>query len=227
MPKLDPELKQKLLKEGKWAEFTIYRQDLKDGGMLNADAHHAAVNKFFDNVPKPIRRKVKPKDPPPPTKEEKTAGVTVKEYTGSLPPLPLVQSDTFDDKKCTEVESVRWVADNMMVENPRHEDCPSAAAWGMLGQCRSSMISQSDFWKQTFPKLLPSRTEMEKERDGATSESKAMEVINKLLEFKEEAEGAEPVEDATVSISGGIIEPVPESTTTSTEERPDWTKGEF
>lgn len=232
MPKLDPELKKQLLDEGRWAEFKLYREDLKEGGVSNVEAHHQAVAKFFDNVPPPKKRSSPPKaPPPPPTKEEvaASADVKVKAYTGNLPSLPMVKSDTFDDKKCTEVEAVRWVADNMMVENPKPEDCPSAAAWGMLGQCRSSMISQSDFWKQTYPKLLPSKTEMEKARDGASNESKAMEVIDKLLDFKEEAENAEPEEEATVSVSGGIVGEIPDSvTTTTTETAPtSWSEGEF
>lgn len=148
---------------------------------------------------------------------------TIKNYTGDLPALRRVKKNQFEGKKCSEVEAVRWVADNMELEDPDPADCPSAAAWGMLSQCRNSAMFKSEFWRHTFTKLLPSKAQIDKEENTVPDESLAMGVIEDLLVIKKEAEDQDP----TVSISGGIVGDVPESVTTSTEFSPTWREGEF
>jgi hypothetical protein len=99
-----------------------------------------------------------------------------------------VQSADFNGRVSSEVESVRWVAANMKVVDPSPKDCPSAAAWGLLSQCRDSMVSESEFWKLTFPKLLPSRAQMEAlELDKLPDVGRADEVIKELLQFRRDA----------------------------------------
>jgi len=105
----------------------------------------------------------------------------------SLPALPEVSSSDFGGRKASEVEVIRWVASNMEVVDPAPVNCPSAAAWGLLAQCRSSMIARSEFWKQTYPKLLPSKAQLDKEDEAVTDESKAVEVIQELLSFRNES----------------------------------------
>jgi len=112
----------------------------------------------------------------------------LRRYVGDLPSLPPVSKLDFDGKQCSETQSIRWVADNMQVTDPDPADCPSAAAWGLLAQCRESITSRNDFWKQTFPKLLPTKAQMEKKGDGKPNEARTMEIIDEMLQFKEEAE---------------------------------------
>ena len=259
MPKTDPKLKDQLMDEGRWGEFVKYRQDLKFKGHTNMEAHQMALDKFFDNPPVKEKKKAaskksskkssgggEPNPPAPPPKgssppiyptnsvkgsaNERPREPKVKAHPGDLPRLPAVRSGDFDGKKASEVEAIRWVADNMQILDPKPKDCPSAAAWGLLAQCRDSAIAQSDFWKQTFPKLLPSRTQMEQERDAAPDESKAKEVIEDLLRFgrkakEEEVEEAgtidlpEPREEAKEDENG--MEVVEEEETVATE----WKKG--
>lgn len=112
---------------------------------------------------------------------------------GVLPPLPPISADTFNGKVASELDAARWVGANMEVTDPSIEECPSAAAWAWLSQCRSSIISKADFWKITVPKLLPSKAQMDSGQDpDAVDEGKAVEVIDRLLKFsdvKEESDG--------------------------------------
>jgi hypothetical protein len=261
MPKIAPELKQKLLEQGKWSEFVLYRQTLKEGGMVNADAHNQAVEHFFGYLPevtterkiikkskKPIKQKVSVEPPPPQSADNGKDGggsesspgpppsspiPAVKDYIGNLPRLVEVKSGDFDGKVASEVEAVRWVADNMEVLDPRPKDCPSAAAWGLLSQCRQSLQARSDFWKLTYAKLLPTKAQMEKEQDALPDESKAKEVIEDLLRFGREARGEKEPEKKDMAEEEAVLEvdiieadPVEISETATTGFK-EFKKGEF
>lgn len=139
---------------------------------------------------------------------------SVKNYVGSLPPLPSVGHGEFDGRRASEVEVVRWVASNMQVEDPCSSDCPSAAAWGLLAQCRESVVARSDFWKTTYPKLLPTKSQMEQEQKRGPDEGRAKAVIEDLLRFGREArdggDKSEPeasvIEGEGDAVSGGEVE---------------------
>ena len=75
--------------------------------------------------------------------------------------------------------------------DPSPDDCPSAAAWGLLASCRKSPSAKADFWRNTYPKLMPTRAQLEKdEKSGTKDLSKAREVIEDLLEFGRKAREA-------------------------------------
>jgi len=227
MPKTSPELKEQLLKEGRWGEFIRYREELKEGGMVGIEAQQKALDKFFDNPPEAARyrktrakpnTKAKPKGSRGYTVNEHPSETKVKGHVGDLPKLPVVKAEDFEEKRASEVEVIRWVASNMEIADPQPKDCPSAAAWGLLVQCRKSGIAQSDFWKQTFPKLLPSRTQMEEDRSDLPDEGRAKEVIEDLLRFGREAK-EEPKEEEVVEKE--------EKDEESELVVPEWKKGEF
>jgi len=153
------------------------------------------------------------------TVNEKISDATVKEYTGDLPKLKPVRSEDFDGKQAPEVEVIRWVASNMEIQNPEPKDCPSAAAWGLLAQCRNSPIARGEFWKQTYPKLLPSRAQMEQEQDSVPDESKAKEVIEDLLRFNREAKNA--------AKEGVEVPKVVEEESPPVATEVEWREGEF
>jgi len=109
-------------------------------------------------------------------------------YGVSNKKLKLVSPEEFEGKQAPEVEIIRWVARNMMVDVPVVEECPDATAWALLAHCRCSVMAAAEFWKTTYTKLLPSRAQMEaaqgeKETDG----SKTTEVIDELLTISKKA----------------------------------------
>jgi len=104
-------------------------------------------------------------------------------------PLKPVDLSVFEGKQATEVEIIRWVARNMMVNDPSIAECPDGSAWGLLAHCRQSNMSAAEFWKTTFTKLLPSRAQMEASKgEKDTDGSKTTEVIDELLSISKEAE---------------------------------------
>ncbi len=55
-------------------------------------------------------------------------------------------------------EEARWVAMNMAVKDVKKEQAPSSAAYSWLLRCQTTPSTQDDFWKSTYPKLLPSQS---------------------------------------------------------------------
>lgn len=53
-------------------------------------------------------------------------------------------------------QALRWVLDNLAVENIEPNDCPSAKAWFFYAQARND----EDFAKQLALRFVPSRTEL-------------------------------------------------------------------
>ena len=214
MPKISSDLKAKLIEEGRWTEFVRYRQDLKAGGSSSVTAHKAAVDHFFNNAPEKSSESgsVNPKSAQSATESaqsvekrrpipdvpadvrsgssSKPAEPTVKTGGSDYAELPPVQSSDFEGRVANEVDVIRWVAANMEIQDPNPADCPSSSAWGLLAHCRSSNVARSEFWKQTYPKLLPSRAKMEEQQE-VDNEGKAAEVIEDLLRFRTESESDE------------------------------------
>jgi len=213
--KLTEDLKLKLKASGRWPEFTAYREELKAQGMSGKAAQFEAVSHFFDNPPDIIGQsgtnykdpKRDPEDFPvtdlqvdakkalkdaEDLKEDFSVDVEPSVKGGPVARLPALRTDfdqfIFEDKVASEVEIVRWVARNMSIGDPDPYSCPDATAWSLLSHCRSSMLAASEFWKQTYTKLLPSKTQMEAmKKETETDGSKATEVIDELIDISKKA----------------------------------------
>lgn len=225
MPQIEPELKAQLIELGQWGAFVKRREELKKNNDPY-DAHNLAMMEFFDNPPLRIRKRESTKkssgaegsgaaaapeaggEPEPPSSSSSTGSspaplpkpIVPRADVNKLPRLPRVRANDFEDKHCSEVEAVRWVADNMNIDDPKPEDCPSAAAWGLLAQCRESHVARADFWKQTFTKLMPSKAEMEKKNELKSKRGKAKEVIDELLSFRQEADTKYPEQETSDAV---------------------------
>ena len=62
-----------------------------------------------------------------------------------------------------ERDMVQWVFDNMAKDDVGPGDAPSMGAWGYLMQCRSDDTIKRSFYSTVWPKLLPSRSELERD----------------------------------------------------------------
>ena len=80
-----------------------------------------------------------------------------------LPELPAVTRTQFRRKEANEIEVIRWVARNMDIRDVKPADCPDAAAWRLLKKCRESKLFEQLFWQSMWTKVVPSRTQLEKE----------------------------------------------------------------
>lgn len=87
-------------------------------------------------------------------------------------PLPveggagLVPQAVFDGKTVPSRAAVEWVAKHLQVAELGPEDAPSGEAWSLLAWARSDAEAMRDFWKSVYPKILPSKAQIE--ADDAT-----------------------------------------------------------
>ena len=150
--------------------------------------------------------------PPPPPPSSDSAGHAVSEgeapaaplstddivnrLTGSAEPpspldgpLPIIELEELATREASEVECIRWVARNMAVAHPVLQTCPDPMAWALLSHCRSSKVAAAEFWKQIFPKLLPTKAQMDAINNQGKDDKggKAAEVIDELLQFSAQA----------------------------------------
>lgn len=122
---------------------------------------------------------------------EPSSGVPGVGVTGVGGPVPLPAMDITDlgGRTGSEVEIVRWVARNMEMLSPDVDGCPDATAWGLLAHCRRSELARAEFWKQTYPKLLPSKAQLETTVEVDMDGSGTVELIGRIRAMRESAEG--------------------------------------
>lgn len=100
------------------------------------------------------------------------------------------KSDFAGKKQIGAFEVVCWVAENMALDDVGVSDCPSSTAWGMLQQCRTNPMYRFEFWKTIYPKLLPSRAQIEDGSDqGGFDGEVTHEHLRKLAEMRDNAIG--------------------------------------
>lgn len=81
-------------------------------------------------------------------------------------PVDLVTPDVFADKPDdTGPEDVRWVAAHCAVVGIKAEDAPSKLAWSLLRWVQQSPMNERDFWTNTYPKVLPSKSQLDREQE--------------------------------------------------------------
>lgn len=75
--------------------------------------------------------------------------------------LPTLPPHIFDGKPPqTERQALRWVLDNLILENVKPEDCPSAKAWFFY----SRAIQDPEFANTLALKFVPSRADLLKQQ---------------------------------------------------------------
>lgn len=152
--------KDELKNAGLWDEFLTLRDDLRDDGLPPSQATEQALSRLL------------------PTEHHGSGNC-------SLAPAP---NAAFGDRRASEAEVVRWVARNMEVADVAPENAPDPTAWGLLLHCRSSPAAKADFWRITYPKMLPSRAQLERERED--EEPDGQEIIKIMQRVRESAEKA-------------------------------------
>lgn len=83
------------------------------------------------------------------------------------------------EKSCNEVDSIRWVANNMR-STVKASDAPSGVAWELLMLCRESISFRADFYKSMWTKLLPKTVEPDERVDDSYDGMELVDVISKL-----------------------------------------------
>lgn len=110
----------------------------------------------------------------------------------ALPEFERVQRDNFlaglgeHDPK----GDIRWVFQALGSDGLKPEDAPSAGAWAYFCQLKEDQMMRKDFYRTVAPKLLPSKSQLDKGDDRVDDGRKLFGIIERLLR--------EPDDDAPV-----------------------------
>jgi hypothetical protein len=85
---------------------------------------------------------------------------------------------------------LKWVFQALGSKDLKPEDAPSAGAWALWRQLEEDELMLRDFYRTVFPKLLPSKAQLEKGEDRVDDGRKLFGIIERLLR--------EPDDDAPV-----------------------------
>lgn len=182
MAQVRPELKARLVGEGKWGDFVRFRSELVGRGAKPASALREAVAKFCPDFE---GDGVKPDGPK--LRAEQKAGVRPKrmrdEYAAAAKKIAeevssgkvaavgggeFVDAEAFRGKAFSSKDApqmVAWVMERIFVKDVKPEDAPSGMAWTLLLMCRRSAAFAEDFVSKSVVKMIPSKPPDE-ERGG-------------------------------------------------------------
>lgn len=182
MAKVRPEVKERLVADGRWPDFTRYRTELIAGGVKPGEAIDMAIAKICpefaeSRVSKRRGRKPKSTQKPvstePGTPEEAEAKVAeagkraeaIEAELRRKAESALVGKDVFAGKpKVGAAEEVLWVAKNLTVA-VKPEDAPGELAWNFLMLCRESADFKVKFMLNIASDVVKRRSD-EDDGDG-------------------------------------------------------------
>jgi hypothetical protein len=188
--------RERIRREGREAEYIARREALKKQGMSPKEAHVKAAEEF----------------PPMANGSEKEStnghgeqqGDNQTENQRKPMPLPILFSSSvasgiapgpvrptvemFRDKKpISIIECIRWVAENLAIEDVTPEMAPSAGAWAMLETARFTMDSRNDFYKNLFSKLIPAKTQLDDAERFSDDGRKQFNILGRIEEARRNA----------------------------------------
>jgi hypothetical protein len=107
-----------------------------------------------------------------------------------LPPLPALPSSAFDShQSSTDAKDAKWVARNMIVEDPDIEECPSHEAWAMLNHYRQNPAERSKFWDKYLQKIKFDGDDNDQDK-GTYDGLSQVQVLEELEQIRKEARSA-------------------------------------
>lgn len=92
----------------------------------------------------------------------------------------VVKAKMFKGKTCDERTAVQWVVENLMIVDVKPEQAPSATAWTMLMECRTDKDFRRAMLQSIWPKLLPSKSQLETTAKFEDTGAEALDLIRNL-----------------------------------------------
>ena len=169
-------------KLGIWKEFVDLRDSYKSGGLSPTEAWHRAFGELA--VAQSASRSHVESSPAGP-------GEPVPPSPSGLPgPLSfsVALSDFAGKTPASAREVVQWVFDHMDISDVGVGSCPSSGAWSLLSACRSSNDLKREFYRQIWPKLLPTKSHLEMEA-RYRDDGRQLEIIDRVSAAAREADG--------------------------------------
>lgn len=151
-------LKCRLLEERRWKEFTDDVCRITDQGV--------SLEEAIDLL-KPQYRPMAPERVPPPPR---------------APAAPPKERER--EKKAPLRKIIGWVFENVANMEAVPEDAPTAGAWGLLTWVRASPANQSEFYKGIWPRILPTKAQLEEiaGKEEVTDEGTITDIENLLAD---------------------------------------------
>lgn len=92
------------------------------------------------------------------------------------------------------VADIKWVFHALGAKGLKPEDAPSPGAWNLLVSLLDDEIAQRSFYANTLAKILPNRSQLDKDGEHADDGREHFQLIERLLR---EPDGPAPVLDST------------------------------
>jgi hypothetical protein len=190
------EIKERLQADGRWKPFVAERERLKADGVPAGDAWKMAAEKFPWLSPTQI---AKAKDVPRETSEniagKGAIGIVAQDNNWTAKNLP---SSAFTNMDSTDTRAViQWVFDNIGIEDLSPKDAPSSGAWFLLQEVRSFPELRREFYKTIFPKILPTKSQLEemleKFADDGRKQFGIIDTLQRAIEERVSSGSAEAV----------------------------------
>jgi len=79
------------------------------------------------------------------------------------------------------VKEIIWIYNNLYIKNINKKDAPTPGAYSYLMWAQSSLVNRTDFLKTIYPKIIPSKSQIDK-GSGANDDGRPnLNLIEKLL----------------------------------------------
>jgi len=183
MAKVAPEIKTRLLAEGKWNDFGRFRKDAQKNGNTPAAAMRLAIAKFCPDLAglPPCSHKKGVKDA-----RELAEAPSTSVVKGSPAEAPAVSTgvplDVFEGKTCTMVKALDWVIDMLALDPSlvRPEMAPAAKAWSLFLMCQRSPSFAEDVISKAVVRQLPNGGREDENGDEAFAGEREYRLLEAL-----------------------------------------------
>ncbi len=184
MAKVAPEVKERLLADGNWGDFNLFRRNRQKEGETPAAAMRLAVAKFCPDLAglPPCSHRKGAKDArelaKPPDTSISVPAVPAPDGP-SVGGVPLL---VFAGKSCTMVKALDWVIDMLAVDpsQVRPEDAPGSKAWSLYLMCRKSPSFAEDVISKAVVRQLPNGSREEDNGDEEFSGEREYRLLDAL-----------------------------------------------
>lgn len=188
MAKVAPEIKTRLLAEGTWADFSLFRKNAQKEGNSPAEAMRLAVARFCPDLADlpacPQRKGAKSakelaKYPKTAITDELTK--VFSKNSGEIGQFG-VSLDMFKGKSCTMVAALDWVIDALALDPSQIEPAtaPAAKAWSLYLMCLRSPSFAEDVISKAVVRQIPNGMREDEAGDEEFSGKREYDVLAAL-----------------------------------------------
>ena len=83
-------------------------------------------------------------------------------------------------KVANEKDAVRWVSEKLGEAKAKKSDAPSSMAWALYSDVVDGNLKRDEFWS-LWARLLPTKTQLEREAEVESDQDKLEDLINETL----------------------------------------------